>query len=199
MNFEKLGLENFVKEQNLDTISFHELYYGISIENYELYKQYSSEFTKISDNISWEIDNPKNNINDYILSWQNKKITGTITIVFQALAVEAYINHYGALKIGRTKYNDHYERIDTKDKYIIIYELINKIPFPKNGKIYENLDMLLQIRNRIVHSKTHKINYENSSLQDFCNSMNIAMENDIFKDINNIVQTYPQLLSIMKI
>ena len=76
-------------------------------------------------------------------------------VVFQALAVEAFINLYGAQKIGEEKYYSEYELkgvTTTKKIKRICSETLGQ-PYPTNDRAYSRLISLLEKRDRIVHTK----------------------------------------------
>ncbi len=78
----------------------------------------------------------------------------TSVIVFSALAVEAHLYDIGARKLGDGYMKDHLDKLDITSKAILIFELVTKKNFPKDGQLYQNLKKLQSDRNKLVHFKS---------------------------------------------
>lgn len=187
---------------DIEIASTHMYYKEVSSTNYKIYKEFKVKYDKITDNNkTWDISEHNEKDNEkYINYWTNHRYYATIAVIFQALAVESYINYYGLKKLGSKKFNEHYEKIATVDKYVIIYEVVNKKEFPKSDSAYGNLKMLFKLRNSLVHSKAQEINMIDDDLEAFMDNLSKLFggpKNNIFSEIDNIIKTYDQIISIM--
>lgn len=189
-----------VEMEDLEIFTHHPFYYSISAVNYEQYKYFKEEYKKLTNgNKEWDMFSHTKEENDkYMEYWSNYKYYAFVAVVFQALAVEAYINYYGFKNLGDTKFETHYEKIDTVNKYIIIYEIVNKKEFPKSEVVYEKLKKLIGLRNHLVHSKASKVNMKGEDLQKFMNDLSKPF-GKLFSEIDNVMTTYNGLVKIMSI
>lgn len=199
-------LDKIIHQQNMNYIHSDEIYYEISMTNYQLYKENNEKFIKISKNVLWDISDPKSmeSIFEFIMAFRFKQKAAIIAVVFQALAIEAYINYYGVVKIGKEKFDELFENknkgyASTKRKYRDIYKLIYKKSLPESEKAYQNMCNLFELRDKLVHSKTQKIDYKTGDLKKFNNSMYELLFQKDFEDIDNIIETYEQIRGFMDI
>ncbi len=77
-----------------------------------------------------------------------------VTIVFTALAVEAYIYNYAAKNLSENFIDKHLDRLDVVSKWVVIPKLITGQDFPKSGQAFQLLKKLIANRNYLVHSKS---------------------------------------------
>ena len=92
-------------------------------------------------------------------------------VIFQALAVESYVNLFGSVTLGDENFRCNYEsKTDSKHRYNTI-EKIKHIckdefsnPYPTDGKHFEVLKGLFSKRDRLVHQKSKPYNIEKRPL-----------------------------------
>lgn len=192
-----MSLDFNMKE--LEIVTLHPFYCSISDINYNEYKYYKDEYNKLTDNNKvWDIlSHSKEDNQNYLDYWNNYKYYAFIAVIFQALAVEAYINYYGFKNLGETKFLDNYEKLNTIDKYSSIYEIVNKKKFPKSKFVYENLKKLIRLRNNLVHSKSSTVNMEDDDLQKFMDDLSRPFFG-LFVEIDKVMNTYNELIKIME-
>lgn len=87
-----------------------------------------------------------------------------ITIVFSALALEAFIYDYGARKTSDNFIQKYIDKLDLVSKWVVIPKLITGKDFPRNGNSFELLKKLVKIRNLIVHYKSFDVPWENAGV-----------------------------------
>jgi len=75
------------------------------------------------------------------------------SFVFQALAVESFINLYGSYKLG-DKFNKEFERKPTLKKLYLLCKEVTKKEFPTEDSLYIDLEDLLNKRNELVGMAT---------------------------------------------
>lgn len=105
----------------------------------------------------------------------------TTAIVFQAMAVEAFINEYIYLRLGK-KYFMSIDKLSPIDKIIIACKMITGRDFPKDRKAYMLLQKIIKLRNELVHYKVKTID-----LHDDINELSD-------KDFEAIMDTYDELV-----
>jgi hypothetical protein len=146
-----------VKTNNLnDYMNLFFLYRLMAMENYSSYKKLDKECKKLQ---SLGIDYSKSNIESPKEVEQFAKLvkrSGCIfgSIIFEALAVEAFINYYAANRLGNSYFEEHLDKLTMINKYIVITKLVTGKDFPKDNHIYERLQLLATTRNNLVHNKS---------------------------------------------
>lgn len=118
---------------------FNAPYYAeIAIENYICAKK-----------ILNEIEQSKQYELDYELEKKE-----SIVITFCAMAIESFLNDYGAACIGDSNYYDCYDSLNLQNKFQLIVELVLRKPFHKSREPYGLLSKLIKNRNNLVHNKS---------------------------------------------
>lgn len=116
-------------------------------------------------------------------------------VVFQALSIEAFINLYGAQKIGEEKYYGNFEKkgATTIDKIKQVCLEVTKQKYPTNTRAYEYLRSLLKKRDQIVHTKPRSLNF--SCIGDSTNNITDFFEQTdfVYADIDKEMQSYENL------
>ncbi len=78
-------------------------------------------------------------------------------IVFASFTIESYINGYAIYSLGNKYFEDHLEKINIKNKWIVFPKLICGSDFPKDKKSWNLLDKLIDNRNKLAHDKPKRI------------------------------------------
>ncbi len=78
----------------------------------------------------------------------------SITVVFSAVAVEAYIYDYAARRLSDKFVQAYMDKLDLVSKWVIIPRFITGKSLPETGKWQALLKGLVKERNSIVHSKS---------------------------------------------
>lgn len=80
------------------------------------------------------------------------------SIVFEAFAIESYVNFWGAYRLGDESYYSNYESTNKKkstlEKMKQICKDEFKSPYPTGGTHYAHLKALLKKRDRLAHNKS---------------------------------------------
>ena len=130
---------NMKYPKNKYRYDFNAPYYAeIAIENYIYAKK-----------LLYEIEKSKQYDLDYEL--EKKK---SIVITFSAMAIESFLNDYGAACIGDSNYYECYDSLNLQNKFQLIVQLILRKPFQKNREPYGLLSKLIKNRNNLVHNKS---------------------------------------------
>lgn len=138
-------------------------------ENYDKMSQgFFDQYTEATNYLKslgctyWNIpDHTKEENAQYFKAMSMRFHSALAAIVFQALAIEAYVNYYGVHRVGEKVFYQSYEskvsRKSTKDKLKLICKEILKKPYPTDCVEYSRLVELLKDRDRIVHTKPRAI------------------------------------------
>ena len=190
---------------DLEYFSFYDYYYNFSIENYNLYKASEKKYKElVKNNTCWDmLSHTKEENQLYMDLLIEKKHFAVLSIIFHALAVEAWINYFGVRTFGEKKFNSKYEsekdRKSVISKYKDIYKEIKHEDLP-NGP-YSNLKLLFRLRDKLVHSKTQVVDLKEEDLQKFLDSMNKiygSRKSNIFSEINKVMKTYHQIIGLFE-
>lgn len=95
-----------------------------------------------------------------------------IAVIFEALAMEAYVNFFGAYILGDDIYYSEYEsktkRLSTIDKIKAMCKERFLKPYPTDGQHFRNLLAIFQKRDQLVHNKPqgHNLSNQSATLKD---------------------------------
>ena len=173
-----------------------EIFNNISIENYNRYKISNTKINNMSDEFnSYDfLDHSEKENAEFLVQMQTNNDAAISAIVFQALAVEAYINYFCIAKIGEVRFENEYDKkhISTKEKLKkICKEVLNK-NFPTDSKEYIEFIDLFNKRNKLVHYKIKGIDIKNSSDKEYYQNLNDQFL-FIFEEIDNLMNVYKNL------
>lgn len=157
-----------------------------------------SQLKTLTKSKNWDILAHSSAENALYIELYNLRFRSAISaIVFQALAVEAYINFYGVSKIGEENYYKDYEKsTSTKDKLKNISKNIFNKDFPTQNKDYENFILLFKKRDTLVHYKTKGFDISNSSDNEFSQNFQNQI-GFVYKNIDNIMSVYTSIKRIL--
>ncbi|OGC96292.1 MAG: hypothetical protein A2W25_03995 [candidate division Zixibacteria bacterium RBG_16_53_22] len=77
-----------------------------------------------------------------------------ISIIFSALCLEAFINHYAISNFDKSYFNNYIESLPIKKKWMIIPKLITGKSFKMGSQEMTKLKSLFDMRDKLVHYKT---------------------------------------------
>ncbi len=101
-----------------------------------------------------------NDFNEMSHELFDQRYTHQVTaIVFQAMAVEAFINEYAYLRLGKS-YFESIDKLSALDKILIACKMITGKDFPKDRNAYNLLKKIIKLRNDLVHYKAKEIDLD---------------------------------------
>ena len=171
-----------------------ENYNEMSKNFYSQYKE-AVNYLQSLNGTSWDYFAHTNEENEKYNSARSLRYHSAIAaIVFQALAVEAFINLYGAQRIGEEKYYTEYEKrgSTTEDKIKKICRDYLKSDYPTNDKAYSRLISLMQKRDAIVHTKPHPVIIDGTPVS---YDAFMSQTEFVFKNLDDEILSYDDLKS----
>ena len=129
---------------------------SIAQNSYAQYLSFSKQYKALGNDLD-VLEVPQAVVN-YISAYKNMESAAYMAIVFEALAVEAYVNTLGEHLIGE-RYYQEYESKDAKKDRTTLGKLKrlckNEIgrPYPTDGVHFRAIQTLLNKRDAIVHTK----------------------------------------------
>jgi len=79
-----------------------------------------------------------------------------VSVVFSALTLEAFINHYGIERLSRRFFDNHLDSLRPVSKWLLLPKLFVGKQINTGGEPFELLGELFGLRNRLVHYKTRR-------------------------------------------
>lgn len=175
--------------------------YPILCENYNeisrtFYDKYKAGIEKYRDSgCIWDFNEhtPEENY-DYRKTRRDTYNSALGAIVFQAIAVEAFVNLFGAYRLGDEVFYSDIEKTGatTSDKLKNIYRRLYGGNYPTNTVEYNRLMSLLNKRNRIVHTKPKALSMQDEEITP---NYGVFMEqvDFIFSNIDDEMKSYETL------
>lgn len=77
-----------------------------------------------------------------------------IVITFAAMALESFLNDYGARKFGDNFYYDHFEMLRPTGKLQLLARFGAGAELDKGGYVFQLVAKLFRLRNELVHNKS---------------------------------------------
>lgn len=111
-----------------------------------------------------------------------------IVIVFSALTLEAYINHYGINRLSRNYFSSYLEKLDVLAKWLVIPRIVTGEKLDPGSNAMQDLSWLVSLRNRLVHFKSKTITVEEIKESDFL----------WHEDAERSVRTVKRVVSLLK-
>ena len=167
-------------------------FYNELIANKELLKKLSGYES------SWDLLSHSEEENEtYKYYWAIIRRNTISIVVFEALAIESYINLYGYYNL-KEKFNKDYEYRPTLKKLCDLCEDVTKKKFPKGEKLYCQLTNLFKKRDDLVHFKSESIIIKGSSEEEFNSfiSKHIGSTTDI--ELDQYIILYDDLRNKLK-
>ncbi len=135
----------------------HTEYFSIAQENYTEIKKLKKEH----DDYQKKLKDKKKILDEDtdFLAYRNDTVAKhtTIVVIFSALSLEAYINHYAINRLSRNYFTTYLDKLDLMSKYIIIPRFVTGKQLDLGSKAVQDLKWLITLRNRLVHYKSKRI------------------------------------------
>jgi hypothetical protein len=78
-------------------------------------------------------------------------------MLFAAIAVEAFINYYGLVRLGNVQFNRHFERLPIQRKVELLLLVCDNVELEAKDPILTALGTVMERRNRLAHPKAKQV------------------------------------------
>jgi len=87
------------------------------------------------------------------------ELASMVSVVFSALALEAFINHYASQRLSKSYFENYLDKLDLVSKWLVIPRLIHGNQLESGSRAMNSPRWLVALRNSLVHykSKVRKI------------------------------------------
>lgn len=96
---------------------------------------------------------------------RRRDIAGLQAIVFAAMCFESAIYEYAANHLGDSYVQEHLDKLDVLSKWLVVLRVVAGYEMRKDRAPYGALKALISARNRLVHSKSEPIDFDNIESQ----------------------------------
>ena len=148
------------------TWTSHDKYFALVLKNYARIETLKNEHDEFQSSLKGK----KMSDRDVdILASKNDAIgeLALVVVVFSALTLEAYINHYGISRLSRNYFSNYLDKVDMVGKWIVIPKVATGKQLDPGSAAMQDLDWLVTLRNKLVHYKSKKVVVDNNQTSDF--------------------------------
>lgn len=147
---------SFDDSKNEFIFSNHTTYFSIAYHNCNLASDLASKRKDISSSLGL---GKKLTEEDYQTGCREKALgdASIIAVIFSALTLEAFINHYAIINFSKSYLEKHLDKLNTPSKFLIIPKLIKGKELDVSHTYFKSLNELFTLRNQLVHYKSKKI------------------------------------------
>ena len=79
---------------------------------------------------------------------------GMIAVVFSAMTLESFINHYGIKHSSMNFFVRYIDHLNLEGKWLILPRIVTQKTIDTDSQAFELFCKLMKLRNRLVHDKT---------------------------------------------
>lgn len=176
------------------------LYSKIAHEHSQRLKTLEMEIQKHNKSLYNSEEDSLNDLYERSKYFSKAQECALITIVFSAMALEAYIYDYGARNTSGNFINRYIDKLDILSKWVIIPQLVTSKKFPTDSKGFQLLKELISNRNHFIHYKSFDINeetmkeLEHADEELFKSSYDsITAIRELAKEIEELIQMNPHI------
>lgn len=147
--------------------TYYEEFFHTAIDTYKeivkLEKEHSelqaktSESEKSSDDFVDKVAEKNDRIGRLVL----------IVVVFCAISLEAYINHYAISHLSKNYFETYLDKLGLLSKWIVIPRITTGTQLEVGIRPLEDLSWLISLRNKLAHHKSRKVSIEEIKDTDF--------------------------------
>jgi hypothetical protein len=175
-----------------------EVYYGISKGYHEMFHDAFKEMKAMSgDKASYDILSlTSEEIKRYLNFEQIQRHAMMISIVFQAFAIEAYVNFIAVNLYEENEFFGGFEKKATMGKINKIFSEKLRSDFTKNTEIYDLVHTTFDLRDKLAHFKSKRIDLR--TIQDnpeIYNPYELSIEH--YEKIDEVIMAYPKFKKLV--
>jgi hypothetical protein len=175
-----------------------EVYYGISLNNYQMFHDAYKEITTMTNgHHSFDVlSHTKEENEKFIWYEQVQRQAMMICIVFQAFAIEAFVNFIAVNLYEEEYFFGQFEIMKTQKKINKIFSEKLKNDFAKHDEVKELVELSFDLRDKLAHFKSKRINLE--ELQNDPESYNIfEYLFEHYNRIDEVINAYPKFKGLV--
>lgn len=87
---------------------------------------------------------------------KERDLASDVSRIFSQMAVEAFLNYYGAVRLGQEVYKDHFERLNPSCKVKELLDICERITVEKEHPILQAIKRITDNRNSLIHANAIK-------------------------------------------
>jgi hypothetical protein len=167
----------------------HPEYFKLAQKNFRIIQQLKKEH----DDLQKSFKNKTLSDKDvHLLAAKNDLIGehALVVIIFAALTLEAFINHYGISRLSKNYFLNYLDKLDVLSKWMVLPKLITRKQLDPGTSAMQDLSWLIAVRNKLVHYKSRMIKIDDLRESDF------LWETDAQRAINTVKRLIPRLKKI---
>jgi len=147
--------------------NYYEDFFHVAVDTYKEIVKLEKVLNKLQENTS-KSDKSSDDFTNKVAE-KNDRIgrLASIVIIFCATSLEAYINHYAISRLSKNYLKTYLDKLDLFSKWIIIPRITTGIQLNAGSRVLQELSWLITLRNKLVHSKSRKIQIDDMKETDF--------------------------------
>jgi len=144
----------------------HDKYFALVLKNYARIETLKKERDEFQSSLKGKTMSDRD---VDVLASRNDAIgeLALVVVVFSALTLEAYINHYGISRLSRNYFSNYLDKLDMVAKWIVIPKVATGKRLDPGSAAMQDLDWLVTLRNKLVHYKSKKVALDEIQTSDF--------------------------------
>ena len=170
--------------------TYFEDFFHIAIDTYKEIVKLEKERSELQANTS-ESEKSSDNFVDKVAEKDDRiGRIALIVVVFCAMSLEAYINHYAISHLSKNYLKTYLDKLDLLSKWIVIPRITTGTQLDAGSRPLQDLSWLITLRNKLVHYKSRKVSIEEIKDTDF------LWENDAKRAIETVKNLAQELKKI---
>jgi hypothetical protein len=147
--------------------NYYEDFFHVAVDTYKEIVKLEKELNKLQANTS-KLDKSSDDFTNKVAE-KNDRIgrLASIVIIFCATSLEAYINYYAISRLSKNYLKTYLDKLDLFSKWIVIPRISTGTQLNAGSRSLQELSWLITLRNKLVHSKSRKIQIDDMKETDF--------------------------------
>jgi len=147
--------------------TYYEEFFHVAIDTYKEIVKLEKEHSELQANTS-KSEKSSDNFVDKVAE-KNDRIGRLvlIVVVFCAISLEAYINHYAISHLSKNYFKTYLDKLELLSKWVIIPRITTGTQLDTGSSALQDLSWLITLRNKLVHYKSRKIEIKEIKETDF--------------------------------
>ena len=134
----------------------HGDYFGLAVRNLLMARRLKKEFDDYARQTE-SVEGTDDVWDHFLFLAKSMSDHCLVVVVFCALALEAFVNHYAISRISGSYFGRYLERLSIQAKWVVIPGIVLGAGLKPGSRPLQELDWLVRLRNRLVHYKSHEV------------------------------------------